>query len=312
LFVSIEFTEIGSQLTVTLATVITEFLSRPDLAKSTRRTYELALKSILREYGSWAIEIIGKQTLIEYLKSLDNCSYTTHRKYQAILQSLLNFAVEQGYIKLNPISGLKQRQPNPDKGEHKTDFIGRYLTPEQLNLLYSSVEFDLRMSTIVHLLHCSGSRISELLTLNIDDIDLKNYTFKVVGKGNKQRYCYFSDEAASVLNQYIKYSRHAGINALFTAQQPVIKVVSRISYRTVHECWHKLTSIYPELVGVRIHDLRHTFATERVGLMGIEELRVLMGHENIQTTLRYQKVTSERAEEVARQALNSLALNKNK
>ena len=46
--------------------------------------------------------------------------------------------------------------------------------------------------------------------------------------------------------------------------------------------------------------------------MGIEELRALMGHENIQTTLRYQKVTSERAEEVARQALNSLALNKNK
>lgn len=80
----------------------------------------------------------------------------------------------------------------------------------------------------------------------------------------------------------------------------------------MHECWQKLISIYPELVGVRIHDLRHTFATERVGVMGIEELRALMGHENIQTTLRYQKVTSERAEEVARQALNSLTLNKNK
>ena len=43
--------------------------------------------------------------------------------------------------------------------------------------------------------------------------------------------------------------------------------------------------------------------------MGIEELRALMGHENIQTTLRYQKVTSARAEEVARQALNSLPFN---
>lgn len=162
-------------MTVTLATVVTEFLSRPDLAKSTRRTYELALKSILKEYGSWAIEIISKQTLIEYLKSLDDCSYTTHRKYQAILQSLLNFAVDQDYIKLNPISGLKQRQPNPDKGEHKTDFVGRYLTPEQLNLLYSSVKSDLRMNAIVHLLHRSGCRISELLALNIDDVDLKNY-----------------------------------------------------------------------------------------------------------------------------------------
>jgi integrase/recombinase XerD len=293
-------------LTVTLATVITEFLSRPDLAKSTRRTYEITLKPILIEYGSWAIEIIGKQTLIEYLKSLEDCSYTTHRKYQAILQSLFNFAVEEGYIKFNPISGLKQRQPNPDKGEHKTDSVVRYLTPGQLNILYKSVKSDLRMNAIVHLLHRSGCRISELLALNIDDIDLSEYRFQVVGKGNKQRYCYFSSDAASVLSQYIKYERHTNINALFTAQQPVTKIISRISYRTVHEYWRELTSIYPELVGVRIHDLRHTFATERVGLMGIEELRALMGHENIQTTLRYQKVTSGRAEEVARQALNNL------
>ncbi len=296
-------------MTVTLATVITEFLSRPVLAKSTKRTYELALKPILLEYGSWAIEIIGKQTLIEYLKSLSGCNYTTHRKYQAILQSLFNFAVEQGYIKFNPIRGLKQRQPNPEKGEHKSDSVVRYLTSSQLNILYKAVGSDLRMNAIVHLLHHSGCRIAELLALNIDDLDLTKYKFQVVGKGNKQRCCYFSDAAALAINKYIKYERHNTVDALFTAQQPVTKVVSRISYRTVHEYWRELISIYPELVGVRIHDLRHTFATERVGLMGIEELRALMGHENIQTTLRYQKVTSARAEEVARQALNSLPLN---
>ncbi|MCW5318149.1 tyrosine-type recombinase/integrase [Nostoc sp. KVJ3] len=293
-------------MTVTLATVITEFLSRPDLAKSTRRTYELVLKPILGEYGIWEIEIIGKQTLIEYLRSLDDCSYTTHRKYQAILQSLFNFAVEQGYIKFNPINGLKQRQPNPDRGEHKTDSVVRYLTPEQLNILYYSVKSDLRMNAIVHLLHRSGCRISELLALNIDDVNQDLYKFQVLGKGNKRRCCYFSDGAAEALSKFILYERHNTVDALFTAQQPVTKVVSRISYRTVHEYWRELISIYPELVGVRIHDLRHTFATERVGLMGIEELRALMGHENIQTTLRYQKVTSARAEEVARQALKSL------
>jgi integrase len=54
-------------------------------------------------------------------------------------------------------------------------------------------------------------------------------------------------------------------------------------------------------------DLRHTFATERVGLMGIEELSPLMEHKNIQTTLRYQKVASSRGEEVANKALEILA-----
>jgi integrase/recombinase XerD len=62
----------------------------------------------------------------------------------------------------------------------------------------------------------------------------------------------------------------------------------------------------PELKGIRLHDLRHTFATERVGLMGIEELRALMGHQNIQTTLRYSYVTSSRAEQVAKKALSLL------
>ena len=293
-------------MTVTLATVITEFLSRPDLAKSTRRTYELALKPILVEHGSWAMEIIGKQTLVEYLKTLEDYSYTTHRKYQAILQSLFNFAVEQGYIRFNPIRGLKQRQPNPEKGEYKTDGAIRYLTTIQLNLLYKAVASDLRMNAIIHLLHHSGCRIAELLALNIDDLDFTKYRFQVVGKGNKQRSCYFGNAAAEALNKYIKYERHNTVNALFTAQQPVTKVVSRISYRTVHEYWRKLITYYPELVGIRIHDLRHTFATERVGLMGIEELRALMGHENIQTTLRYQKVTSARAEEVAHKALERL------
>jgi integrase/recombinase XerD len=96
----------------------------------------------------------------------------------------------------------------------------------------------------VHLLHRSGCRISELLALNIDDIDLSNCKFQVLGKGNKQRYCYFSSDAASVLSQYIKYERHTNINALFTAQQPVTKITSRISYRTVHESWRELISIY--------------------------------------------------------------------
>ncbi|MBC6433060.1 site-specific integrase, partial [Nostoc sp. HG1] len=82
--------------------------------------------------------------------------------------------------------------------------------------------------------------------------------------------------------------------------------VSRLSYRMAHKSWTNLIGETPELQEIRIHDLRHTFATERVGLMGIEELRALMGHESIQTTLRYQKVTSLRAEEVAQLAFKNL------
>ena len=83
-------------------------------------------------------------------------------------------------------------------------------------------------------------------------------------------------------------------------------MVTRLSYRRVHTLWQKLTDTHLLLKGVRLHDIRHSFATERVGLISIEELRALMGHSNIQTTLRYQKVTSLKAEEVAKKALKIL------
>lgn len=298
-------------MTVSLATVATQFLERKGIAPSTIRSYELTLIPLLKEYGRWPIEILDRQTLTEYLDSLTALKHTTHHRHQATIQSLFNFAVEQGYIKSNPIVKLSQRQPNREKGEFTTDEIVRFLTPEKLNLLYELVASDKRMNAIIRLLHRTGARVAELLALNLEDVDLSNQKFQVLGKGNKRRWCFYSEDAAIALADYIRYERHSCCPALFTAQQPKTLIVSRISYSTVRKYWQNLIASSPELKGIRIHDLRHTFATERVGLMGIEELRALMGHTSIQTTLRYQKVTSARAEEIARIALNRLANIKN-
>ncbi|MBD1918446.1 MULTISPECIES: tyrosine-type recombinase/integrase [Cyanophyceae] len=291
---------------ITLAGVSVEFLQRPGLEKSTRRSYESALLPLLQEYGQMPIEIITRQTLQDYLSELPNLAYTTHQRHQATIQALFNFAVEQGYLKANPIARLKRRKPDRDKGEHGTDDVIRYLTPEQLKVLYQVVVPNLRMNALVHLLHRTGARIAEVLALDLEIMNLDQRKFQVVGKGNKRRWCFYSEDAARVLERYLKYERHSGCSALFTAQQPFTLEVSRMSYRTAYQDWTDLIAQSPELEGIRMHDLRHTFATERVGLMGIEELRALMGHQNIQTTLRYQKVTSQRAETVAQAALAAL------
>jgi integrase/recombinase XerD len=294
-------------MTTSLATVTTAFLQRPGLARTTLRSYESTLMPLLQEYGRSPIEVLTRQTLQDYLNNLTEISYTTHHRHQAIIQALFNFAVEQGYLKANPIAQLKQRKPDQTKGEHTTDTIIRYLTSEQLVALYRVVAAELRMNALVNLLHRTGARISEVLALNLSNIHLEQRKFQVIGKGNKQRWCFYSEDAAQALERYIRYYRHPNCPGLFTAQQPFTLVVSRLSYRTVHKDWTELTSQEPLLEGIRIHDLRHTFATERVGLMGIEELRALMGHQNIQTTLRYQKVTSQRAETVAKKAFELLS-----
>lgn len=291
---------------VTLAAVATEFLDRPGYAAKTRTSYESTLLPLLAQYGKTPIEILTRSTLEAYLNSLEHLAYTTHRRHQAIVQSLLNFAVERGYLKANPLAHLKQRKPDRTKGEHDSDEVIRYLNSEQLQHLYAAIQTNARLNALVHLLHRTGARIAEILALDLIEVDLETCKFQVVGKGNKQRWCFYSPDAARALAHYLRYYHHPNHPALFTAQQPYSGTVSRLSYATVYKDWQRLTQPHPQLRGARIHDLRHTFATERVGLMGIEELRALMGHEQIQTTLRYQKVTSARAEIVAKQALTQL------
>lgn len=293
-------------LVVTLARLATEFLSRPGLSKSTRRSYETVLMPLLVLYGSVPVEIISRQLISDYLQAQEHLSITTHHRHQAIIQSLFNYGVTFGYLQSNPIAGLTRRKPLKEKGEHGTDEVIRYLNPLQLVELYKLVEPDVRLHAIVRLLHRTGARIGELLALDKEQVDTTARKFQVVGKGNKQRWCFYSEDAAQVLDEYIRHYRDAGSTALFTAQNPFTKVVTRLSYRRVHASWCDLIGQSSILRGVRIHDLRHTFATERVGLMSIEELRALMGHEKIQTTLKYQKVTSLRAEEVAQKALKIL------
>lgn len=290
----------------TLATVATAFLQRQGLASSTLRSYELTLLPLLKEWGRMPIELLDRQTLKEYLNSLDKIKYTTHNRHQAVLTALFNFAVSTGYIKSNPIERLPLRKPSPSKGEHRTDEVIRYLTPSQLETLYASVSDNPRLNALVRLLHRTGARISEVLALDLEDIDTQHCKFQVIGKGNRQRWCFYSSDAALSVQKYVKYYRYSGCTALFTAQHPLTKQVTRLSYRTAHSDWMNTVGSSPELKGIRLHDLRHTFATERVGLMGIEELRALMGHQNIQTTLRYSHVTSSRAEEVAKNALSLL------
>ena len=291
---------------ITLAALATRFLERPGLANSTLRSYESTMIPLLKQYGRWSIEIIDRQVLVEYLNHLTDVSYTTHHRHQAVITALFNFAVSTGYIKSNPMAKLSLRKPEAAKREHLPDEPAHYLTSEQLKTLYHLVSSHPRLNAIVHLLHRTGARIGELLALDLDGVDWGNRKFQVIGKGNRQRWCFYSQDAEYSLSRYVQYYRYSSCEALFTAQHPLTKEVTRISYQTVYRDWTSLTHQSSLLKETRLHDLRHTFATERVGLMGIEELRALLGHQNIQTTLRYQKVTSARAEEVAQKALKVL------
>ena len=204
-------------MTRTLAQVATEFLSRPGLSPQTIKSYEFTLIPLLHQYGSFPLEIITVYLLEEYLNGLTNLSYSTRKRHYAIISSLFNFAVRKGELKSSPMARITLGSPQREQGEHLTESSLRYLTNQQLQVLSQLLLPDVRFHTLVCLLHRTGARISEILALDLEQVNLDKRKFEVVGKGNKKRWCFYSQDAAILLNKYIHFYRYKAHSALFTA-----------------------------------------------------------------------------------------------
>jgi integrase/recombinase XerD len=262
---------------ITLAKVATEFLERPSIAPATLKSYESTLVPFLIAYGRWPIDLISKQILESYMDQLIHLSMRTRHRHRTIIQALFNFAVEQDYVSSNPLPRIKQ-----DSTEQKTT-VARSFCPEQLATLYRLLASNLRMHALVCLLHRTGATVTEILAIDLKDVDRVNRKFEVVGRRHKRRWCFYSPDASEVLERYINAERSSDCPALFTAQQYFSKQVSRLSYRTVHKHWTDLIEPEPTLKDMRIYDLRSTFLRERIGIMRLEDIQVLLGSGNIQT-----------------------------
>lgn len=175
-----------------------------------------------------------------------------------------------------------------------------FLTPEELERIFAQAKIDtlpgLRDRAILELLFSSGLRVSELVGLNRDHINLKRREFMVRGKGQKDRPIFISEQAAAWVQGYLNkrtdtaqplFIRYAGKKAPDTSGD-----YQRLTARSIQ----RMVSHYALLAGitkhVSPHTLRHSFATDL--LMNGADLRsvqALLGHSNIATTQIYTHVT---------------------
>lgn len=175
-----------------------------------------------------------------------------------------------------------------------------FLTPEELARLFAQPKIDslpgLRDRAILELLFSSGLRVSELVGLNRNHINLKRREFMVRGKGQKDRPIFISQEAADWVQQYLD-KRTDNSPPLFVRYSGVKKADTSGDYqRLTARSVQRMVSRYARLAGitkhVSPHTLRHSFATDL--LMNGADLRsvqALLGHSNIATTQIYTHVT---------------------
>lgn len=175
-----------------------------------------------------------------------------------------------------------------------------HLSYEEIQLLLDSIktqtEPGLRDRAIIELLFCSGLRISELVNLDIDHVNLKRREFSVRGKGQKDRVVFISQEAAEWIEQYLQ-KRTDSSKALFIRygghkQSDTSGDHLRLTARSIQ----RMVARYAKLAGitkkVSPHTLRHSFATDLlINGADIRSVQAMLGHSNIATTQIYTHVT---------------------
>jgi site-specific recombinase XerD len=182
-----------------------------------------------------------------------------------------------------------------------------FLNPEQVERLLSSPQISniigLRDRAILEALFSTGLRVSELVSLNRDQVDLERKEFGVKGKGNKLRVVFLSDTAAQWIERYLQarkdnfkplFIRHSG---KVDGQKSGEKM--RLTVRSIQN----IVAKYAKRSGLPIeatpHTLRHSFATDLlISGADIRSVQEMLGHESIRTTQVYTHVTNRHLKEV--------------
>src|SRR6185436_4272887 len=221
------------------------------------------------------------------------------------------FACREGTLAANPAQSV--RTPKIPKT------LPRHLRPGEIeNLLEApsgSAVSDERMArrdrAILELLYASGLRVSELVSLDWQAIDLSARVLRVRGKGNKERMVPFGQPAADALRQWLEVwesvrAGKAGVLPAGAESEPVFlnfRGGGRLTDRSVRNILDRWVDQAAVARGVHPHTLRHTFATHLLEAgADLRTIQELLGHSSLSTTQKYTHLDVERLLAVYRDA----------
>jgi site-specific recombinase XerD len=228
----------------------------------------------------------------------DEISITTQAYHLIALRSFLKFCTKNNIPTLAP-----EKIELPKVTRKQVTF----LTPDELEAIFAqpdtNTQIGLRDRTILELLFSGGLRVSELVSLNLEQVSTARREFTVRGKGQKDRPIFMSEAAATWLEHYIK-SRSDSSPALFVRYGGSRQVDNSGDFlRLTPRSIQRIIARYARLAGVTKkvspHTLRHSFATDLLmNGADIRSVQTMLGHSDISTTQIYTHVTDQHLKEV--------------
>jgi integrase/recombinase XerC len=245
------------------------------------------------------IELVDYMLIRSYLGQLfDTCKRTTIARKLSTLKSFFSYLELRGLTSINPAVDITT--PKQEKR------IPAYLPIDDMFALLEQPDKEkalgLRDLAILELLYSSGLRVSELVTLDIEKLDLTSRLVRVSGKGGKERLLPVGRKATIVIREYIENTEKARKKAGYsTINGPLFLNYrgGRLSVRSVD----RLVKRYSRQCGIAVeispHSIRHTFATHLLdGGADLRSIQELLGHVNLSTTQKYTHVSIDKLMEV--------------
>lgn len=222
----------------------------------------------------------------------------TQGYYVIVLRSFLKWLIKNDKPVMQP-----EKLDVPKNKDHNLKFLNSEQIEKLLNQPLMSTPIGMRDKALMELLFSSGLRVSELVSLNCDQIDLKTREFGIVGKGGRSRLVFISKRAAGFIERYLR-ERSDGLKPLFINYSKSRGLIStdskaRLTSRAVQYILKKYIKQANIPIEATPHTLRHSMATDllRSGA-DLRSVQELLGHKNISTTQIYTHVTDARLREV--------------
>lgn len=237
---------------------------------------------LLKNYTNKDLISLKKEDIKDFL---DNVEATARTKahYLTVFNSFYKYLVFMDKIKSNPCDGIKA-----PKLEKK---LPTYLTNEEIAKLFNirlTKPVDYRNKAILEVMYATGARISEVINLELNQIDFEECIIRVVGKGKKERIIPLDDVAIDALDNYINNYRPFLIKNETCNYVFLNKNGEKISRQMIFKMLKNLANKAGITKEISPHTLRHSFASNL--LNNGADLRViqeLLGHENLETTEIY-------------------------
>lgn len=297
---------------MTISDLITDFLEYLEIeqnrSQKTIANYDRYLQRLVEFAGDKDVSKINDEMIRKWriwlarLKDQngDEIGKTTQNYHLIALRSFLKYAAKRDIETLPSDKIELARVKRPQIG---------FLDADEVQRLFAAVDTSnpvgLRDKAILELLFSSGLRVSELVNLNRDHINLERGEFMVRGKGQKDRPVFISPEAAEAIDLFLK-SRNDNYDPLFIHYAGSKEEgYTRLTARSVQRLVKRYAGLAGITKAVTPHTLRHSFATDLlINGADVRSVQGLLGHSNISTTQIYTHITDPQLRKVHEQFHN--------